>query len=150
MKHAKTYVILYQMKWKTFTLLFFLSFVTFSKTRLLPGAFLENGSQDMCKSFTPLFLLIFGAWICMAAVYFYTRLWLIIFQRKLKQAIWRVHLSLLISRISWVWCQNGWMNFSPLRMQPNNLAALLSGLLIYESSRKSVKFTSFDADQIFT
>lgn len=44
-----------------------------------------------------------------------------------------------------------WLDsYLPLCMQPDNTAALLPGLLVYASSRKSVKFTSFDADQDFT
>lgn len=61
-KHAKPYGILYQTKWKTFTLFFFLSLVTFCMIRLLLGAYLENCMQDMCKRLTPLFFSYVWSW----------------------------------------------------------------------------------------
>lgn len=54
MKHAKTYGTLYEMKLKTFTLTFFLPFLTFSNKGLLLLPFLEHGARDMCKSLNSL------------------------------------------------------------------------------------------------
>lgn len=129
---------------------FFLSLVTFCMTRLFLGAYLENCMQDMCKRLTPLFFSYVWSWYLHGSYLFVHLNEVVKKKKKMKQAIWSVRLSLLISCIFGAWCQNDWTNFSLLSMQPNNIATLLSGLLDYESSRKSVKFTSFDADQVFT
>lgn len=128
----------------------------FSLTKLFLGAFLEKCAQDMSKSLPPFFLFCF---ICLLYVefrsarqLFYLCTWIqlnyFFLKKKKNQAIWSVHLSLLICCIFLV---PEWLDsYVPLSMQPDNTAALLPGVLIYASSRKSVKFTSFDADQVFT
>lgn len=69
--------------------------------RLLLGAYLENCMQDMCKRLTPLFFSYVWSWYLHGS-YLFVHLNEVVNlkkKKKMKQAIWSVRLSLLISCI---------------------------------------------------
>lgn len=150
MKHAKTYGIFYCKKSKTFILLFFPSFITFSKTRLLLRAFLENGLQDLCKSLAAFYFSYLWSQYLYGSCLFVYQTVTDNFPEKTEasdlesslQCIGQLH---LLSKVP------EWLGeFLPVTQAAKQPHSLVLWLLLYESSRKSVKFTSFDADQAST